>query len=179
MTGRQMLNETASHSGPCLAISSRRRYSAVQSGQAHQLANFRPGAGHLQATAVRGSTVRRADQRSEPDGVDKANLFQVDRQRGAAGCHIEKALAQRSHGGNVDLPGGGHDRAALFVPDLDGQCLVHGQPPSGPSRLSCPGPERLVLTLPAPGYSADPFPPRCCRNLKPLPWPPAPSGDRA
>ena len=30
-------------------------------------------------------------------------------------------------------PGGSHDRIALFVPDLDSQCLSHGQLPSRPN----------------------------------------------
>jgi acyl dehydratase len=110
----------------------KQRYSAVQFGNVHQLADLRQGAGHLQAAAVRGSALRRANQGSEPDGVDEANLFQVNHHWGAAGGHLEEALAQWGHGGNVYLPGSGHDYAALFVPDPDGQCVAHG-PASHPA----------------------------------------------
>jgi hypothetical protein len=48
----------------------------------------------------------------------------------AAGCHVEEGFAQPGYGGDVDFPGDGHDRAALFVPDLDRRRIVHGLSPA-------------------------------------------------
>ena len=58
----------------CLVQGAGQRYPAVQSRQAQQLADLRRGAGYLQAAAVRGCAVCRADQHGEPDGVDEADL---------------------------------------------------------------------------------------------------------
>jgi hypothetical protein len=74
---------------------------------------------------VRGGAPGRADQRREPGRINEADLVKVDDQRAAAGCQPEKALAQLGDGGNVNFPGDGHDRIALFAPNPDGQCLAH------------------------------------------------------
>jgi hypothetical protein len=75
---------------------------------------------------VRGGTVRRADQHGETDGVDETDLVEVDHHRVAAGCYFEEALAQPGHCVDIDLPGGGHDRIVVSLPDLNGECLTHG-----------------------------------------------------
>jgi hypothetical protein len=62
--------------------------------------------GRAQAAAVRGGALGRADQRGEPGQVDEADLVQVDHQRAAAGCRLEKGFAQPGHGGGVNLPAG-------------------------------------------------------------------------
>ena len=72
------------------------RYLAVQSGQPEQLPGPGPGADYLQAGPVRGGTPGRADQRREPGRINEADLVKVDYQRAAAGCQLEKALAQAS-----------------------------------------------------------------------------------
>jgi hypothetical protein len=74
---------------------------------------------------VRGGAPGRADQRREPGRINEADLVKVDYQRAAAGCQLEKALAQPGYGGNVNFPGDSHDRVALFAPNPDGQCLAH------------------------------------------------------
>ena len=35
---------------------------------------------------------------------------------------LGKPLSQPGSGGNVNLPGGGHDRIVPFAPDPDGRC---------------------------------------------------------
>ena len=62
-------------------------------------------------------TPGRADQRREPGRINEADLVKVDYQRAAAGCQLEKALAQPGYGGNVNFPGYSHDRIAPVAPN--------------------------------------------------------------
>ena len=115
----------ASQGLQCAVQGADQRYLLVQSGQAEQLPDPGPGADYLQAGPVRGGTPGRADQRREPGRINEADLVKIDYQRAAAGCQLEKALAQPGDGGNVNFPGDSHDRTALFAANPDGQCLTH------------------------------------------------------
>jgi transposase IS4-like protein len=111
-------------------------------------ARRRKEAGDLRAARLPDTAVGRADQRGQPGRIDEADLVQVGDQRAAGGRQLGQPVPQPGRGGDVDLPGDGHDRVAPFVPGLDGQRLTHDQPPARPGG-ALPGPGTTSMSVPA------------------------------
>ena len=151
-----------------------RRQPAVQPGQPEQLADLRPGADQVQAAAVRGGPLGRADQRGQPGRIDEADLVQVGDP--AAGRRRPARTAAPAAGSRWRCQSP-RRRSRPGSPVRAGPrwSAPHPWPASRPARpVSCPGRERPVLPWRSPGIAGNPLPAigaARTSSCSPLPWP--------
>jgi hypothetical protein len=103
-----------------------------------------------------------------PRRIDETDLVQIGHQRAAASGQLEKPLPQPGRGGDVDLPGDGHDRVARSCR----ASMVSASPvaslPPGPASI-LPEPGTTGITLAPPGIAGSPLPATSAAKLRVAP----------